>query len=34
MLFHNIKVENCMDFNLDKATVICIKNDFIKRLHT
>ena len=33
MSFHNIKVESCMDFDLDKETITCIKNDFIKRLH-
>ena len=34
MSFHNIEVQNYMGFHLDKATIICIKNDFIKRLHT
>ena len=33
MKINVIKVENCMSFNLDKATIICIRNDFIKRLH-
>ena len=33
MSLYNIKVESCMGFDLDKATIICIKNDLIKRLH-
>ena len=33
MSFHNIKVESWMSFDLDKAKIIFIKNDFIKRLH-
>ena len=30
MSFHNIKAESCMDFDLDKGTIICIKMILLK----
>ena len=30
MSFHNMKVESCMGFDLDKVTIICIKMILLK----
>ena len=30
MSFHNIKVESCIGFDLDKATIICVKMILLK----